>query len=368
MIRLGLMSIDQCADFRHTCEQHEGMAGYGWDEYDVRTGGQQTIHDEGNHIDITTEFIKVPGGKHGGNWAVRVKGRPRENGPPRLISTVLFYAGMEGFGSLAVKNEDDELGIEGNLVFEGSSNELGDFMLEVTEGPESNIHPPPTHPSYEEKPLDRTIVTSLQVPEEGMWQVKNLVFTKMKQVIDEHIPKYGNDNAPPPWSTFTIPNEIQEGNLHLVQKVFDGEFEFDIIYNSVSAESPITSDSLTSNLEATKKSFSERFAKLFTPKAPFIQSKYLPFAKSMFSNLIGGIGYFYGDEIVDRSYAPEYEEENEGFWHETADARNRPGGARLEGPAELFTCIPSRPFFPRGFLWDEGFHLIPVAEWDMDLT
>ena len=41
------------------------MAGYGWDDYDVRNGGRQTIHDEGNNIDIQTEFIKVEGGQHG---------------------------------------------------------------------------------------------------------------------------------------------------------------------------------------------------------------------------------------------------------------------------------------------------------------
>ena len=87
----------------------------------------------------------------------------------------------------------------------------------------------------------------------------------------------------------------------------------------------------------------------------------------MLSNLVGGIGYFYGDSIVDRSYAPEYEEENEGFWEETEAARARaqpmPGD-----PSELFTSIPSRPFFPRGFLWDEGFHLLPILDWDVDLT
>lgn len=87
----------------------------------------------------------------------------------------------------------------------------------------------------------------------------------------------------------------------------------------------------------------------------------------MLSNLVGGIGYFFGDSVVDRSYAPEYEEENEGFWEETAEARSR-AELKMEGPSSLYTSIPSRPFFPRGFLWDEGFHLLPVADWDIDLS
>jgi Glycosyl hydrolase family 63 N-terminal domain len=41
------------------------MAGYGWEEYDVRVGGKQAIYDQGNKIDIQTEFVKVEGGEHG---------------------------------------------------------------------------------------------------------------------------------------------------------------------------------------------------------------------------------------------------------------------------------------------------------------
>lgn len=151
------------------------MAGYGWDEYDVRHGGRQTIHDAGNSIDITTEFVKIPGGQHGGSWGVRIKGTPREDAPAKLVSTVLYYAGMEGFGELNVRNEKDDLGIEGSVVIEGSSHELGEFTLDITEGSE-NAHPPPTHPSYAEKPLDRSIVKSFQVPEGSMWQAKRMCF------------------------------------------------------------------------------------------------------------------------------------------------------------------------------------------------
>lgn len=87
----------------------------------------------------------------------------------------------------------------------------------------------------------------------------------------------------------------------------------------------------------------------------------------MLSNLIGGIGSFHGSELVDRSGAPEYEEENEGFWEEAAEARSR-AQPTMEGPKDLLTCVPSRPFFPRGFLWDEGFHLIPIVDWDTSLV
>ena len=343
------------------------MAGYGWDEYDARTGGSQTIHDAGNFLDLTTDFVKMPGGEHGGSWGVRVKGSPRKDAPPNHVTAIVFAASIEGLGSLSVANEPDPLGYEGLVTLKGESLELGSFQVDITPGPKSNQHPPSQHETYSSKPLDRTMVASLRVPENVLWQTKPLLFAHIKEVVDKYIAKYGNDASPPPWQVFTVANQAGSGNLHFIQKVFRGAFEFDILFSSSSSPKQTSSDDLTMKIKEASKSFGSRFEKLFAPKPPYDKAKYSKFARSMFSNLVGGIGYFYGDIVIDRSYAQEYEEENEGFWQQALDARHR-AVLKNEGPHELFTSIPSRPFFPRGFLWDEGFHLIPIADWDMDLT
>lgn len=62
--------------------------------------------------------------------------------------------------------------------------------------------------------------------------------------------------------------------------------------------------------------------------------------------MIGGVGYFAGSSIVDRSFA-----------HEWDDDVDEDGGAgrnaepELTEPRELLTATPSRSFFPRGFYW-----------------
>lgn len=161
------------------------MAGYGWDEYDIRTGGRQTIHDVGSNLDITTEFAKMPGGNHGGNWGARIKGTLRSGAPETLSTTVVFYVGSEGASALQVENEHDELGYAGNLQLLGTSKGLGGFKIEVTKGPSTNRHPVVDHPAASGRPLDRTMAKGIQIPHASLWQSKRMsAYLRTQSITD----------------------------------------------------------------------------------------------------------------------------------------------------------------------------------------
>ena len=174
--------VDVQRNIRFTCEQNEDIAGYGWDAYDPRTGGVQTMHDKGNGIDLTTYFVKFDEGRKG--WGARIKGVAREDAEPSLGSqsgvaesiktSVWFTLGVEGLGSIEAEGAEaaQEFGYDRNVVFSGQSSDLGEFKLTLSEPADRIQHPFHNHPSYQSKPLDRTFVHSVQVPEEALWQSK----------------------------------------------------------------------------------------------------------------------------------------------------------------------------------------------------
>lgn len=154
-------------DLRHTCEQDEGMAGYGWTTYDIRNGGSQTIHDSSNKLDFVTEFSKIPGGQHGGHWGVRVKGMPGTNAKENLKTIVILYVAMEDMKP----NNESELectyGQDDNesndVQCQGEISGLGGFKIHVPA--DSHVHRKQRLPS-------KTFVKSLLIPENMIWNAK----------------------------------------------------------------------------------------------------------------------------------------------------------------------------------------------------
>lgn len=112
--------------------------------------------------------------------------------------------------------------------------------------------------------------------------------------------------------------------------------------------------------------YNARFAETFQLPAEYSSPEYIKFAQSLTSNLLGGVGYFHGDSVIDRSFRHTHDDvgdEEEDEWNPAGKTK----GPEKAPPTELFTATPSRSFFPRGFYWDEGFHLALIGDWDNDL-
>jgi mannosyl-oligosaccharide glucosidase len=152
------------------------MDGYGWTRYDPRLGGTHIVHDSVNKLDLTTEFVKTSSGQHGGNWGVRVKGRPRMGAPEKLKSTVIFYMTMEQMESsnnsrLECADSQDGDDYHGAVDCQGRANLLGSFKIRTLEAV-GNRPPMQTGPESHERLGHTTIVKSLTVPENKIWQAK----------------------------------------------------------------------------------------------------------------------------------------------------------------------------------------------------
>lgn len=297
----------------------------------------QIINDTGNKLDLITQFAKVSDDERSGKWGVRVKGILRADARDHQKTTVVFYLGSEDSDSnsrVECKHSSSD------VVCEGTIASLPNFKVQI-----------PDHRADSDS-LQKTSVKSLKVPADTLWQAKS-VFTNQLKDTESH--------------EGMVADNPGEGNLHFVQKSFVGGFEFDILFSSDSISEAMTSSSLTEGIEDALSTFGKRFQSVYSPSAPFQDEQHVKFSQSLLSNLIGGIGFFYGTSKVDVSSAPEYAETDQNFWEKSASARSR-AVVEEQDPYQLFSAIPSRPFFPRGFLWDEGFHLQVIQDWDMDLA
>lgn len=85
---------------------------------------------------------------------------------------------------------------------------------------------------------------------------------------------------PPPWQTYTIQNKPGPGNMHIVQKTFEGPFEFDVLFTPNTASKPATTEQLSKSLKTVLDSFEEKYLEVHKPAAPFTEEKWLGFSKS----------------------------------------------------------------------------------------
>lgn len=88
-----------------------------------------------------------------------------------------------------------------------------------------------------------------------------------------------------------------------------------------------------------------RFQAIF-PAPSDMTPERIAFSKIITSNLLGGIGYFYGNSLIDQKTEFDWDDEQD----EDVDFAQKIA-VQIAPPRELLTATPSRGFFPRGFYW-----------------
>ncbi|KAJ7940888.1 glycoside hydrolase [Mycena leptocephala] len=336
---------------RHACDQGDGLTSYTWTEYDTREGGVQVIKDGPNNVKITTEFLKVAGGDHGDQ-------------PSK--TSLIFYFGLEGLGGIDMDTDEDENGLEGDVKFSGSTPELDDFTIRIVDGPDNTHTTGGPHAHKFQERIGKTHFLGQPIPQGNIWQAKETILQNIIKRAQEILMAYRDGTPPDPSFVLQLADEVYMGsNLYAIQKSFEGEFQFDVFFESASSKQKLSSTTLDQGIPALVASYGKRFQTAFPFPTDYDVAKresLEAFSKAITSNLVGGVGYFYGTSIVNRKFSYEWDEEDD------AQMDGAETGARLTEPKALLTATPSRSFFPRGFYWDEGFHLLHIGEWDNDFS
>eukprot|EP00741_Cyanophora_paradoxa_P010634 tig00020537_g10278.t1 len=379
---------------RHRCEhgRESGLESYGWQAHDGATYGRHVADDAANGVVVTASFVKASSGSAegdaaGGDVGVRIRVEPRRDdekkkgrgrggeeegegeGAGRAVALV-FYLALQSPGAWAGLHGEPRVppkGLEGGARLDGWSPDVGDFSLVVphdAERAERGMELPRALRKFKHAPdAGRVHYAGLRMEPAEAWRAEERLKVAMhgEQARLRHLLAGGPSSAPsrrregaqaavPP----ALPN-AHEGNATVwaFQVLVAAPATLDLAFLSRAGRpSPadiraraaaLTGEALTGLLEAGEERFEGRFEGAFGLAAKGLSARVAAVTRHAFANLLGGVGYFHGRWLVQ--------------------------GEEGERPAAtLVTAVPSRPFFPRGFLWDEGFHQLLVAPFDRLLT
>ncbi|CAH1641997.1 unnamed protein product [Spodoptera littoralis] len=303
---------------RHWCDQNDNLDTYGWLRHDGVTFGEQLIVDKPHNI--TTSFIKTPGGEHGGHWTARINVTTK--GHAKVPFVLIWYAALDE--SLGPAAPHSRLWYEDGSIL-GHTPQLHNFRINLVPQQGKLLH---------------TSYSEANAP--GLHLLKEKLYSLLK--IERHsmfgkLAVLGADDE----------LHIKEKDINFVpiQMLVETPFCVDIVYTTEDLSTPpLKGEKYARVLQEKKREFDAEFESKFRLDEKGYPPEDVAIARAALANMVGGIGYFFGAGRVQSQYT----REPVPYWR-----------------APLYTGVPSRSFFPRGFLWDEGFHGLLIGRWSPDI-
>jgi mannosyl-oligosaccharide glucosidase len=392
-------AADSAFLLRHECEQEDDTA-YGYTTHDGRSVGLQRIADPRAGLELETTFVRVRGQEaatavlaSGGasaaaagevdEWALHVRASALEGAaPPGELTSVLLYVAIDSEGALLPdgqglrlvpptapargRAEGEDTAAAGGSVSAaragttralGSLDGIGPFELAVGAAPTAGGDEPDADQALEvrvwssaehiplsalrstvSQRLDPTTAT-LQGTEPAAWPVGRVrllvvqVRAQLPFVAQISLARTSLAPAEPAAPRPPAPVLEAPGAVARAARLFAGRFE-----------------------QAFDKAFglSER-----TLRGRPLSARQVALARQVVSLQLGSHAFLYGPSVLKSRAGGEGAGEGAG---------GGAGRAVETAAAPLFTAVPSRSFFPRGFLWDEGFHQLVVSRFDPALS
>ncbi|KAL9857551.1 Alpha-glucosidase 2 [Arabidopsis thaliana] len=312
---------------RHFCENSNDLKSFGWKEHNGRDFGRQELFEQ--DMVLETSFVKSEEGSlgYGGDWSIRINVQNMLNDDEVKRSTHLFFY-LADEGGNGVNLGKDVLRLkESSVLASGSRQDVGNWQMHL----KSQNHLE-THYCGFKTPdivnLSGLVQQNLTAQEEksGLLQLSD----SSEDSSNIYVFQISTTNQ----STIDIAfvSGIKEETSNMENRIMS-----------------LTGLPLSSLLEEKHIAFNAKFNECFN-LSDKLDPETLVVGKAAIGNMLGGIGYFYGQSKI---HFPKAKSEDDFL---------------LYWPAELYTAVPSRPRFPRGFLWDEGFHQLLIWRWDVHIT
>lgn len=322
-------------NIRHLCDQNDGLKFYSWIRHNFYSFGEQVIDDQDYRLN--TSFLIDPSNKL--EWRSQVDVEYlSESKKLEFLSLVYYVTTNDQDDSIQIESFNGQQNNTSNLIkISGYSKDVGEFTMDI------NINSNSENLIYTNYMIGR--IDKERFPMSSYIQSRML---SMKH-NGKRLYVFPGHSKPGQFDS----DERENPNIIAYQLILKGPAS--ILIHFKQSTSSRVEDSSSYNYESTLRqeaiTFDRKFSKTF-PLSVITRNETEDdlerLAKVALSNMVGSVGYFYGNSLIGSSIHP-YK-------------------ISRYGPIQLLTGVPSRSFFPRGFLWDEGFHNILLSRWIPELS
>lgn len=372
---------DFSSRLRHDCKMEDNL-NYRWEVHNGLDYGEEVMEDQSLNLKLTTKFIKNEYNFTNHSWDVSIEGEFLDKNTNDFSGSVglLLYTAFENH--LVEDKAFFTVNTDKNVKeIEGQEKGKKEFYMKFFQD--------------EGEVLENSVQKYRKIYNET-WRIKKFVSEDLKNSetvlndITEKRVRNGDREEirytrNPQWQNakFTT-KDLKQPNIVVLQYIFKKPFKIYARYNvngfaeeaekyENNQEVKKIVNKINENMAQKKAKFEAKFDQIY--KINFEDSliqklisnekdskieenkkqSLVKMSQQALSNVLGSIAHFWGAIKINLEGNLQPGQYHKGFRYAVEQK-------------ELYTGTPSRSFFPRGFLWDEGFHNVLISQWDINIS